>query len=197
MQPENPEAQALRTSRMDAMLRRTSLGLTEAARELNLGAVGRAADHRRSVRGDLPLRRRAWQRRRRGDRVRAPAALCSERREPARLRHADHAARFPWRLRALSRLARGAERGSVPGADLSRSERRAAIEEPAKKCGGAISPAVNSTPAERDRRRSRSASRAAACVDAHLAEGGRLPGGRACALRKHRRGRGRDLAPCR
>ena len=159
--------------------------------------VGRAADHRRSVRGDLPLRRRARQRRRRGDRVRAPAALRSERREPARLRHADHAARFPRRLRALSRLARGAERGSVPGAEpeprrAARRDRGAGEEMRRDDQSGG-----DAAPAERDRRRSRPASRAAARADAHLAEGGRLPGGRACALRKHRRGRERDLAPCR
>ena len=79
--------------------------------------------------------------------------------------------------------------------NLSRAERRAAIEEPAQKCGATDQPGRDAAPAERDRRRSGPASGAAARADAHLAGGEGETRRATVALRGDRRRRQRDLAP--
>ena len=151
---ENPEAQALRASRMDAMLRRTSLGLTEAARELNLGPsaglliiVDQFEEIFRfeGVRGSDADEATAFVRL-----LLAAVNAASPRvyvMLTMRLDFLGDCARFQGLPEALSE-------GQFLVPNLSRAERRAAIEEPAKKCGGDHQPGCDAAPAERDRRRS-------------------------------------------
>jgi hypothetical protein len=141
-EPETAETTALRRSRMDAMLRRNSLGLVDAARELNLspttglliivdqfeeifrfdGAGGSDSDEATAFVRLLLATISA-------DSPRIYVILTM------RLDFLGDCARFQGLPEALSE-------GQFLVPNLSRVERRAAIEEPAKKCGAAVSPAV-------------------------------------------------------
>jgi hypothetical protein len=139
---ENAEMQALRQSRMEAMLRRNSLGLVDAARELNLSAsaglliiVDQFEEIFRfeGVRGSDADEATAF--------VRLLLAAMNAASPRVyviltmRLDFLGDCARFQGLPEALSE-------GQFLVPNLSRAERRAAIEEPAKKCGATISPAV-------------------------------------------------------
>ena len=139
---KSAEVQALRQSRMEAMLRRNSLGLVDAARELNLSAAAglliivdqfEEVFRFEGVRGSDADEATAF--------VRLLLAAMSA---PSprvyviltmRLDFLGDCARFQGLPEALSE-----DQFLVP--NLSRAERRAAIEEPARKCGATISPAV-------------------------------------------------------
>ena len=139
---ESAEMQALRQSRMEAMLRRNSLGLVDAARELNLSAAAglliivdqfEEIFRFEGVRGSDADEATAF--------VRLLLAAMNAASPRVyviltmRLDFLGDCARFQGLPEALSE-------GQFLVPNLSRAERRAAIEEPAKKCGGTISPAV-------------------------------------------------------
>ena len=139
---ENAEMQALRASRMEAMLRRTSLGLVDAARELKLGAAAglliivdqfEEIFRFEGVRGSDADEATAFVRL-----LLAAVSAASPRvyvMLTMRLDFLGDCARFQGLPEALSE-------GQFLVPNLSRAERRAAIEEPARKCGATISPAV-------------------------------------------------------
>jgi len=139
---DNAEMQALRASRMEAMLRRNSLGLVDAARELKLDAAAglliivdqfEEIFRFEGVRGSDADEATAFVRL-----LLAAVHAASPRvyvMLTMRLDFLGDCARFQGLPEALSE-------GQFLVPNLSRAERRAAIEEPARKCGATISPAV-------------------------------------------------------
>ena len=131
---DNAEMQALRASRMEAMLRRNSLGLVDAARELKLDAAAGLLIIVDQFEELFRFQRVARQRR--ATRRPPSCACCSQPRAPASrragLRRADDALRLPRRLRAFPGLPEAINDGQYLVPRMTRDERRAAIAGPVR-----------------------------------------------------------------